>query len=64
MVTITEFCEDKCAWCQKETEGARAKFKDGLSGFFCWKCLRQAGNARGTQAEETHVEGAPSRGAA
>ena len=42
MLTITSFGEGKCVWCCQVTEGAQAKFQDGLSGFFCKKHFWQA----------------------
>lgn len=63
MVTISEVRTDQCDWCCKTDEGVRAKFKEGLSGFFCRKCFWQAAKARATP-EETNAESSPGRGAA
>lgn len=52
MVTITKPGKGKCLWCQKENDGVQAKFAD-LTGFLCWKHLREAVDARA----EKEVEG-------
>lgn len=59
LLTIARYGEGKCVWCQTQSEGVQAAFKDGLSGFFCRKHLWDALRAReGT--EESDASRAPS----
>jgi len=57
LVTIARYGEGKCVWCQTQSEGVQAAFKDGLSGFFCRKHLWDALKARaGTEGSDASRE--------